>query len=105
MIFHYIYVDFFFFSFVQMVYVLSVYNQKYNLIEYFKLLKVISYMVADANFSIKCGGQEMRGSDGIVYEAKNSSLGPATFLVMSTEKWEVSNVGLFADIKSLGCEF
>ncbi|KAL5577706.1 hypothetical protein UlMin_019405 [Ulmus minor] len=53
-----------------------------------------------ANFSIKCGGPEMRGSDGIVYEAENSSLGPATFLVMSTEKWAVSNVGLFADRKS-----
>ncbi|XP_024160928.1 probable LRR receptor-like serine/threonine-protein kinase At1g56140 isoform X2 [Rosa chinensis] len=50
-----------------------------------------------ANFSIKCGGQELRGSDGILYEAENSTLGPATFNVTSTEKWAVSNAGMFAD--------
>ncbi|XP_062012440.1 probable LRR receptor-like serine/threonine-protein kinase At1g56130 isoform X2 [Rosa rugosa] len=53
-----------------------------------------------ANFSIKCGGQELRGSDGILYEAENSTLGPATFSVTSTEKWAVSNVGMFADRKN-----
>ncbi|XP_024198933.1 probable LRR receptor-like serine/threonine-protein kinase At1g56130 isoform X1 [Rosa chinensis] len=53
-----------------------------------------------ANFSIKCGGQELRGSDGILYEAENSTLGPATFSVTSTEKWAVSNAGLFADRKN-----
>lgn len=49
-----------------------------------------------ANFAIKCGGPE-RISDGITYEAENSSFGIATFNVTSTEKWAVSNVGLFAD--------
>ncbi|XP_050368374.1 probable LRR receptor-like serine/threonine-protein kinase At1g56130 [Argentina anserina] len=53
-----------------------------------------------ANFSIKCGGPDMRGSDGILYEADNSTLGPATYNVTSTEKWAVSNVGLFAEKKN-----
>ena len=51
---------------------------------------------ADANFSIKCGGPEMR-SDGILFEAENTTLGPATFNVSSTQKWAVSNSGLFAE--------
>ncbi|XP_057971125.1 probable LRR receptor-like serine/threonine-protein kinase At1g56140 isoform X1 [Malania oleifera] len=50
-----------------------------------------------ANFSIKCGGNEMRPANGIVYEAENSTLGPASYYITSTEKWGVSNVGLFAD--------
>ncbi|KAJ4702820.1 hypothetical protein OWV82_022811 [Melia azedarach] len=49
-----------------------------------------------ANFSVKCGGQQMR-ADNIVYEADNSSLGAASFVVTTSEKWAVSNVGLFAD--------
>ncbi|GAV83940.1 LRR_1 domain-containing protein/Pkinase_Tyr domain-containing protein/Malectin domain-containing protein/LRR_4 domain-containing protein [Cephalotus follicularis] len=50
-----------------------------------------------ANFAIKCGGPEMRTADGIVYEAENSSLGAASFNVTTSEKWAVSNVGMFAD--------
>ncbi|PON82620.1 Serine/threonine protein kinase [Trema orientale] len=42
----------------------------------------------------------MTGSDGILYEADNSTLGPATFQVTSTEKWAISNVGLFSERKS-----
>lgn len=53
--------------------------------------------MADANFSIKCGGSEMRNAEGIVYEAENSTLGAASYYVTSTEKWAVSNVGLFSD--------
>ncbi|GLT51802.1 hypothetical protein SLA2020_251850 [Shorea laevis] len=49
-----------------------------------------------ANFSIKCGGPEMT-ADGIKYEAEDSSLGTASFNVAITEKWAVSNVGLFSD--------
>ncbi|KAJ4702815.1 hypothetical protein OWV82_022806 [Melia azedarach] len=49
-----------------------------------------------ANFSIKCGGQQMR-ADSIVYEADNSSLGAASFVVTTTQNWAVSNVGLFAE--------
>ncbi|GLT30493.1 hypothetical protein SLA2020_052890 [Shorea laevis] len=52
------------------------------------------------NFSIKCGGPEMT-ADGIKYEAENSSLGTASFNVISTEKWAVSNVGLFSDRKNI----
>ncbi|KAI5311745.1 hypothetical protein L3X38_040918 [Prunus dulcis] len=35
----------------------------------------------------------MRGNDGILYEAEDSALGPATFSVTSTQKWAVSNAG------------
>ncbi|CAN6545878.1 unnamed protein product [Malus baccata var. baccata] len=49
-----------------------------------------------ADFSIKCGGKQMTGSDGIVYETDDSALGPATFNVTSTEKWAVSNAGLIS---------
>ncbi|CAN6683915.1 unnamed protein product [Malus baccata var. baccata] len=50
-----------------------------------------------ANFSIKCGGKQMTGSDGILYETDDSALGPATFNVTNTEKWAVSNAGLILD--------
>ncbi|XP_022721695.1 probable LRR receptor-like serine/threonine-protein kinase At1g56130 isoform X2 [Durio zibethinus] len=49
-----------------------------------------------ANFSIKCGGPQMI-SNGIVFEAENRTLGAAAFNVTTTQKWAVSNVGLFAD--------
>ncbi|RXH98819.1 hypothetical protein DVH24_011144 [Malus domestica] len=50
-----------------------------------------------ANFSINCGGPQMMGRDGILYEAEDSALGPATFIVTSIENWAVSNVGMFSD--------
>ncbi|KAF8408677.1 hypothetical protein HHK36_004740 [Tetracentron sinense] len=50
-----------------------------------------------ANFSINCGGKEMRSSEGVVFEAENSTLGPASYYVVDTHKWAVSNVGLFAE--------
>ncbi|KAH7545624.1 hypothetical protein FEM48_Zijuj01G0113200 [Ziziphus jujuba var. spinosa] len=59
-------------------------------------LYVYSFIM-HANFSIKCGGPEMKASNGITYEADNSSLGPAMFYLSSTEKWGISNVGFFAD--------
>ncbi|XVF61712.1 hypothetical protein PTKIN_Ptkin08bG0152600 [Pterospermum kingtungense] len=49
-----------------------------------------------ANFSIKCGGPQMI-SNGITFEAENNTLGAAAFNVTTTQKWAVSNVGLFAD--------
>ncbi|PQP96582.1 putative LRR receptor-like serine/threonine-protein kinase [Prunus yedoensis var. nudiflora] len=51
---------------------------------------------SNTNFSIKCGGPQMRGNDGILYEAEDSALGPATFNVTSTQKLAVSNAG-FSD--------
>ncbi|XP_048438756.1 probable LRR receptor-like serine/threonine-protein kinase At1g56130 [Pyrus x bretschneideri] len=50
-----------------------------------------------ANFSINCGGPQMMGRDGILYEAEDSDLGPATFNVTSIKQWAVSNVGMFSD--------
>ncbi|XP_062096597.1 probable LRR receptor-like serine/threonine-protein kinase At1g56140 isoform X2 [Humulus lupulus] len=47
-------------------------------------------------FSLKCGGPEVRGNTGIVYEAESLFLGPAKFYVID-ERWAVSKVGLFAD--------
>ncbi|OMO65925.1 hypothetical protein COLO4_30914 [Corchorus olitorius] len=52
--------------------------------------------LSDANFSIKCGGKQMI-SNGITYDAENTTLGPATFNVTSTRRWAVSNAGLFAE--------
>ncbi|WRX26042.1 Protein kinase domain - like 10 [Theobroma cacao] len=52
-----------------------------------------------ANFAIKCGGPQMI-ADGILFEAENSTLGAATFNVTSTQKWAVSNVGLYEDGES-----
>ncbi|GLU13141.1 hypothetical protein SLE2022_297870 [Rubroshorea leprosula] len=49
----------------------------------------------NANFAMNCGGPEMI-VDGITYEADSSSLGTASFNVIDTEKWAVSNVGLFS---------
>ncbi|XVF87033.1 hypothetical protein PTKIN_Ptkin18bG0088100 [Pterospermum kingtungense] len=49
-----------------------------------------------ANFSIKCGGPRMI-SNGIIFEAENTTLGAAAFNVTSAQNWAVSNVGLFAD--------
>ncbi|KAL4283976.1 hypothetical protein GQ457_16G009080 [Hibiscus cannabinus] len=46
-------------------------------------------------FSIKCGGPEMI-SEGIVFEADNGTLGTAKYHVTTTQKWAVSNVGLFS---------
>ncbi|KAF8408697.1 hypothetical protein HHK36_004761 [Tetracentron sinense] len=48
-----------------------------------------------ANFSIKCGGKEMTSSEGVLFEAENSAFGPASYYVVDTKKWAVSNVGLF----------
>ncbi|TYJ13438.1 hypothetical protein E1A91_A10G052000v1 [Gossypium mustelinum] len=49
-----------------------------------------------ANFSLNCGGPAII-ADGIQFEAENRTLGPAKFNVTSTQKWAVSNAGLFAD--------
>ncbi|GLT30494.1 hypothetical protein SLA2020_052900 [Shorea laevis] len=49
-----------------------------------------------ANFAINCGGPEMT-ADGITYEAEDSSLGTASFNVIDTEKWAVSNVDSISD--------
>ncbi|XP_010274130.1 PREDICTED: probable LRR receptor-like serine/threonine-protein kinase At1g56140 [Nelumbo nucifera] len=50
-----------------------------------------------ANFSIKCGGPEMTSPTGVVFERENKTLSPASYYVTDTNKWAVSNVGLFHD--------
>ncbi|GLT87790.1 hypothetical protein SLE2022_058510 [Rubroshorea leprosula] len=47
------------------------------------------------NFGIKCGGLEIKSSDGIVFERDNEILGPASYFVTDTNRWAVSNVGYF----------
>ncbi|KAG5001071.1 hypothetical protein JHK87_022143 [Glycine soja] len=48
-----------------------------------------------SDFAIKCGGNQIRSADGIVYEMDNQTLGPATYFVTDANRWAVSNVGLF----------
>ncbi|RZC43788.1 hypothetical protein C5167_036736 [Papaver somniferum] len=50
-----------------------------------------------SSFAIKCGGSNMRSSDGIDFEADNATLGAASFNLTNTRRWAVSNVGLFAE--------
>ncbi|KMT10538.1 hypothetical protein BVRB_5g116620 [Beta vulgaris subsp. vulgaris] len=50
---------------------------------------------ADSDFAIKCGGPQTV-SNQIVYENDSEILGPATYYVTSSNKWAVSNVGLFS---------
>ncbi|TQD98668.1 hypothetical protein C1H46_015725 [Malus baccata] len=53
------------------------------------------YSGITASFSINCGGQQMTGNDGILYESDDSELGLATFSV--TDNWAVSNVDSLSD--------
>lgn len=62
----------------------------------FLTVKFIFLNLADANFAIKCGGPEVKGKNGVVYESESIALGPARFYVHS-EKWAVSKVGMYAD--------
>ncbi|KAG4399458.1 hypothetical protein AAZX31_08G232000 [Glycine max] len=48
-----------------------------------------------SDFAIKCGGNQIRSADGIVYEMDNQTLGPATYFVTDANRWAISNVGLF----------
>ncbi|CAL9017149.1 unnamed protein product [Prunus brigantina] len=70
----------------------QLYSEVFSLI----IACAITLNCTDTNFSNKCGGPQMRGNDGLLYEAEDSALGPATFNVTSTQKWAVSNGG-FSD--------
>ncbi|KAM3732041.1 hypothetical protein ACB098_11G030500 [Castanea mollissima] len=48
-----------------------------------------------SDFAIKCGGPQITSFNGIVYEWDNETLGPATYYVIDTDRWAVSNVGYF----------
>ncbi|XP_058071860.1 probable LRR receptor-like serine/threonine-protein kinase At1g56140 [Magnolia sinica] len=62
-----------------------------------------------SSFAIRCGGPPMKTND-TGYEGDNEPLGPSTFKA-STDKWAVSNVGIFAarnngdDIKGSSSEY
>ncbi|CAN1263273.1 Probable LRR receptor-like serine/threonine-protein kinase At1g56130 [Linum perenne] len=50
-----------------------------------------------SQFSIKCGGPSITTANPrLTYERDNETLGPATYFVPETDRWGVSNVGLFA---------
>ncbi|KAK4594665.1 hypothetical protein RGQ29_018382 [Quercus rubra] len=53
-----------------------------------------------SEFAVKCGGPQITSSNGIVYERDNETLGPATYYVVDTERWAVSNVGYFSGSKN-----
>ena len=53
-------------------------------------------MFTDSEFAIKWGGTQITSSNGILYERDNETLGPATYYVVDTERWAVSNVGYFS---------
>ena len=53
------------------------------------------FLISDSDFAIKCGGPQITSSNGIVYEWDNETLGPATYYVIDTNRWAVSNVGYF----------
>ncbi|XP_034700938.1 probable LRR receptor-like serine/threonine-protein kinase At1g56140 [Vitis riparia] len=50
----------------------------------------------DYDFAIKCGGPQITSSDQIVFERDDETLGPATYYVIATNRWAVSNIGLFS---------
>lgn len=58
-----------------------------------------------ADFAIKCGGPQIKSSNGIIYEKDNEVLGPANYFVTDTDKWAVSNVGLFSSNSNITYTF
>ncbi|KAI3873158.1 hypothetical protein MKX03_002404, partial [Papaver bracteatum] len=50
-----------------------------------------------SSFAINCGGRDIRSSDGISFEAENSTLGAASLYLTDSSRWAVSNVGLFSE--------
>ncbi|KAG7595352.1 Protein kinase domain [Arabidopsis thaliana x Arabidopsis arenosa] len=52
------------------------------------------------NFSINCGGPEIRSASGALYEKEDTDLGPASFVVSAAQRWAASSVGNFAGSSS-----
>ncbi|KAJ0080950.1 hypothetical protein Patl1_11716 [Pistacia atlantica] len=58
------------------------------------------FAIADSSFAIKCGGGgDALKVDKIVYEVDGYDLGGASFVVLDTEKWAVSDAGWYPDGK------
>ncbi|CAG7904262.1 unnamed protein product [Brassica rapa] len=49
-----------------------------------------------SDFSINCGGPEIRSVSGALFEKEDEDLGPASFFVSASQRWAASSVGLFA---------
>ncbi|VVB00102.1 unnamed protein product [Arabis nemorensis] len=49
-----------------------------------------------SDFSINCGGPQIRSVNGAVFEREDEDLGPASFVVSDVQRWAASSVGLFA---------
>lgn len=54
----------------------------------------------DFNFFVNSGGPDIKSSSGALYENDEEPLGPASFFVSKTQRWAVSNVGLFTGSNS-----
>ncbi|KAL0662985.1 hypothetical protein Bca4012_099822 [Brassica carinata] len=52
------------------------------------------------NFSVNCGGPDIRSSIGALYEKDEGELGPASSFLSKKQRWAVSNVGLFTGSNS-----
>lgn len=61
------------------------------------MMRYLFYRSADSEFAIKCGGKQITSSQNVVFEQENEALGPANYYMINTERWAVSNVGLFAE--------
>ncbi|KAK7857149.1 putative lrr receptor-like serine/threonine-protein kinase, partial [Quercus suber] len=70
-------------------------------LSHFVLPSGLNCLQRDYNFSIKCGGPQITSSSGIVYESdiptenESQELGSASYYVINTGRWAVSNVGYF----------
>lgn len=51
-------------------------------------------------FSINCGGPQYKSSNNVLFERDNEALGAAAYYVTDTERWAVSNIGVFAENKN-----
>ncbi|XP_031505132.1 probable LRR receptor-like serine/threonine-protein kinase At1g56130 isoform X3 [Nymphaea colorata] len=48
-----------------------------------------------SSFAIKCGGPQITSSTGIVFDGENEDLGASSYYMINTERWAVSNNGMF----------
>ncbi|KAF9608839.1 hypothetical protein IFM89_011877, partial [Coptis chinensis] len=55
------------------------------------------YWFTDFSFAINCGGPQKTSTDGTVFEAETSPLGPASYFVQDDRRWAVSNIGVFGE--------
>ncbi|XP_010557111.1 PREDICTED: probable LRR receptor-like serine/threonine-protein kinase At1g56140 isoform X2 [Tarenaya hassleriana] len=52
------------------------------------------------NFSINCGGPQIRSASEALYEKEDEALGPSSFVVSNTQRWAASNIGRFTGSNS-----